>query len=1253
MNPMVNKIKTITILTLLTISVVKSHRIYTQTTTTGAIEGYVYDADGSARTGLKGALVTAINQDTDIPARARTDEFGHYVIYSIASGKYSIKCELDGYENLSDVQQDFLVIITRTSPVRGPIFTMRKLAQNAPASAAQASAAKGSSTLQPNQLAETISATRGGSFTDQEITALPLRGIRSFDSLALLLPGVAPAPETISSTPGPGMGASVGTAGQFSVNGLPSRGNNFTIDGSENFDEDIGVRRQGFVSLVPQAIESVAEYQVITSLANPQFGRGMGGMANAVSKLGGSKFHGTVYGFFNDRRLNARDFFSMEGNTLGPSVSVLQYGNAGQAVNLDGHLLTQPNPVPERLPGTRSQAGVVLGGPLGKSTQIFGSFEHQDINAVKQADFAVPTVDQRGIFGKGATGLAIGGIPAYPTTSIGDSVFSIFPWPNNPLGPYGANTRTEVIRSNSHGVIGSFKIDRQLHFWGNENFLRARYNISDDQAILPVTGQSLYSTLKSNVRTQNASIIWDFVHSNRTANQARFSYGRTALDIVNLPSNSLSPPIGTPGNSQFQLTNVPLIYNGTTSLNSNTVYRSYQDWAQVPGAQNLFPYDGSAGVLGPLGRLVVSGFSGVGYDVFNFPQNRVNNTFQFADILFLNLGSRHRLTIGVDLSRSQLNSLVERNSRSMALFGGTPNLNPNLKDPNGGEISYFRGADFAAVGSATGFFQTLNGPNAFGTIGMRFLRTDFFAADQIRVNPKLILTIGTRYSLPSVPVEVNHRIEDSFQSADVKQYIALEKGYTGVSGLEKALDGRTQIQAPDHNNIAPYFGFAWNLSDRSHTSLRGGYGIYYDQIPGVVISQSRNVFPNFLALNTGGYLLYDPRYDFEDSLTLKSTNPYYFAEPGSVNTFNTSFAPSGIPQFMADMGIGTHFGSGPAFVLPEYHLKTLYAQQWALTLDQELHHNWLLSVAYTGTRGLNLLRFSTPNLGSNSIPIVSKITVNSLVPSLYGYSVSPGTSLVAGNGTLGTNGRPYPLLGSFTSIVSDSSSIYHSLQVHLLRRFAKGLQFSAAYTWSHAIDQGSDLFDLAGSVSLPQDSFNLRAERANASYDARHRFVNSLIWDIPLFTSSRLWGGWQISEILAFSTGRPFTIYTPYDVNLDGNLSDRLNGTGGLAIVNQGPLRFTFPEDQALAQLAPVGTNGQVGRNVLWGPQSLNADLALTKRFRLKEHRSILIRTECYNFLNHANFGVPVHQLLFPSLGRSANTVSTPRAIQFSIKFAF
>src|SRR5207237_595605 len=144
-----------------------------------------------------------------------------------------------------------------------------------------------------------LSSRRSGLFDSRAIVALPLGSstlTRTFDEFAFLIPGVNPPPQAIGNSVGPGVGGGVGTSGQFSVNGLRSRANNFTVDGSDNNDEDIGVRRQGFVALNSQPIESVKEYQAITLLAPAQFGRNIGEQVNAAPKSGGRETHGTLSG---------------------------------------------------------------------------------------------------------------------------------------------------------------------------------------------------------------------------------------------------------------------------------------------------------------------------------------------------------------------------------------------------------------------------------------------------------------------------------------------------------------------------------------------------------------------------------------------------------------------------------------------------------------------------------------------------------------------------------------------------------------------------------------------------------------------------------------------------------------------------------------------------------------------------------------------------------------------------------------------
>ena len=176
------------------------------------------------------------------------------------------------------------------------------------------------------------------------------------------------------------------------------------------------------------------------------------------------------------------------------------------------------------------------------------------------------------------------------------------------------------------------------------------------------------------------------------------------------------------------------------------------------------------------------------------------------------------------------------------------------------------------------------------------------------------------------------------------------------------------------------------------------------------------------------------------------------------------------------------------------------------------------------------------------------------------------------------------------------------------RRFSRGFQSTASYTWGHAIDEVSDLFDLAGSRALPQNSFDRRAERASAS------LMSGTVWPAVLsgicrcFDAAELYGGWQLAGIFTLQTGQPFTILAPFDTNLDGNLTDRLNGRAGFREINDGLLRFEFADP--LNQLASLGKAGAEGRNTFRAPGIATLDLAATKHFRFQETRDLELRAE-------------------------------------------
>jgi hypothetical protein len=1239
----------------------------------GAISGYIHEA-GNANAPVPKARIRIVELESGFEFVTIADGKGEYLLPNLRPGVYQITAEAPNYRQISPQDKEyqagerseitgFAVFATRVSPVKPPPLSLMKLAATAPGTppgttlpgttpvagtgAGQSAASTPDSSLQ--RLVSLGDASRSANFDTRVLLGLPLAGNRSFDQLALLAPGVAPPPQAIGNTTGPGVGAGVGTSGQFAVNGLRSRANNFTVDGSDNNDEDIGVRRQGFTALVPQAVESVQNFNIFTALPTSQYGRNLGAQVNAVSRGGTQQFHGSLYGFYTDRRLKARDAFDQTGG----ADDVLRRAN-GQPVVFDPDGARTTFPLPDPLAGenpfTRGQYGFTLSGPVTKrNTLFFASFERQDVNATRESHFSVPTVGERGLFGSGETGLTVRTAnnqtrQAFPTSAVGDYYFSLLPFANNPGGPFGRNTYTEQLPASADGTIFSLKLEQPFMAYTKQHLLTGRYNFTGDATTLPVTGEAIYSSLRAKVRTQNLSLFLISTFSPVLSNEARFSYGRTRLRFDEVRNPRLLPSRALP-NTPFLL-NARCFSNATFPTDGQTSY--------VP---SCFTSETEA-FTGAIGQVIVSGFSPVGTDVFNFPQRRVNNTFQFADSLTYTR-TIHRVQAGVDTRHTQLNSELDRNFRSVAYFNGSLDVSRFFGDrqPFTPDRDYFLGADLVALGAASGFFQTFSFTND-SAIGLRYWQNNFFLLDQISLKPNFKLTLGLRYEVNTVPRESNRRIERTFTSEEVRGFIAEEKKI-GASGLERYLAGRNGIFEGDHNNFAPHFAFAWDPWRDGKTVLRGGYGIYFDQIPGAVISQSRNVFPSFLTINLAGAI--------GGSGTAGAFNPSLLSVPGTLNTLNRNlelFRGKNLVEIvlalanLRDPSLGAFYPAAPNFVLPVADLRTPSSQHWSLALERELLPNLLVSMAYVGTKGTNLLRLGTPNLGPNAIPVIDGRILQGDQIVARGFAASPSQKL--------SFQRQFPLLGSFTSIESDANSIYHSLQTEASLRLTRGVQFTSAYTWSHAIDEVSDLFPLAGARGLPQNSFNRRAERGDANFDVRHRFAQSFIWDLPFFRQvdpmqRNLLGGWQLAGIATLQTGQPFTVVSGIDVNLDGNLTDRLNTINGIREVNEGAVRYDFSLPAQMpaalnaqrALLAAAGQDGAVGRNTFRAPGIAVFDLALNKNFRFTESQNLEFRTEIFNLFNRTHFGIPIHTLFGPGLGRSVNTTVPARTVQFGIRYKF
>ena len=1266
-----------------------------QDTVTGAFEGTVTDSQTGQP--IARARIAFINRQTNFSIEKLSDSQGRFFQGLLAPGTYTIRANAQGYEPGETVQRllgmrtgdvvpvpiilDPLPAATPTTPPAPGGGSTTPPTTTPPATGAPPATVP-QQTEAETDLRGSISTRdtrRSGAFTETEVAGLPLGGTtltRTFDELALYLPDVALPPQTLGGGSGPGVGAGVGTSGQFSANGMRSRGNNFTVDGSDNNDEDIGVRRQGFFSLIPQSVESVKEYQVITLLAPAQFGRNVGAQVNAISRSGGSAHHGTLYGIFNSSQLNSRNFFDSK---LGNAVTPLTSGN--QSVILASTYNFNPNtlnfvPVNGRPITTRNgsggedsftlgEGGFVFGGPVvaGK-VFYFVSLEGQKLNATKESNFAVPTVAQRGAFGTGSSGIFFNRFRnqpefSFPTTFGGDAVFSLYPFANNPQGIYGENTYTQELPASARGAILSAKLDYLFRLGERTQSFTSRYNFTDDQRQLPVTGGALFSTLEPRVRTQNLSLFLNSELSgpnSRTAllNQLRLSYGRTRLNFDEVRDtehqiNSQQFP-GVPF-----LLNAPVIENltlpGFDSVNNRI----------IPNTGPVFYRNTGTTVedrIGPIGQVIVAGFSPIGVDVFNFPQKRVNNTYQFADQVTLKRGN-HTLLFGSDNRRTELNSILPRNFRPLLSFQGAPILGTTggLSITN----EFLDPVTLAAASAASGFFQSLTTGSDSG-VNLRFYQIDAFVQDEWRVRSNLNLSLGLRYEYNTPFRETHNRIESTFD----------DPALSLVPGLATFIAGRTRTYDSDLNNFSPRVGIAYAphwFGEPGATRLRVGYGHFNDQVLGAVVSQSRNVFPTFLTVNTaGGFgnLLFplvplsllnpsNPNLGLVHRGTLNLLDP---ATPLSQHIANINF--------LASAGGLLPGASGVEATLPSRQQKSPQAHHYTFGFEQRFGRNTFFSAAYVGTQASNLPRFSTPNLGTNAVTLIRNLSIDlqgpgRFQPQFFGIAIAPGTSISAGRdgGTEGQSfveGRPVPGVGGIQFFETTGSSRYDAMQIELRGRLSNQLQYRVGYTLSKSVDDVSDVFDLAGSTATPQNSLTFEGERAASNFDARHRFAYHALYDFPRFTNRTariVFNNLQIAGTGQFQTGQPFTVNSIFDVNLDGNLTDRLNTTDGIVVTGdrRQPLRLTTTNLAALR--APVGQDGQVGRNSFRAGNYLDMNLAFIKTFHFSDAKALVFRTEVFNFINRANFGIPVRYLEAPGFGQATSTITPGRRVQFQLKYSF
>jgi hypothetical protein len=1193
--------------------------------TGGRILGRAGDPSGAVLANVK---ITATNQATGVSRVTQSNESGDYTFLDLPVGTYSLTFELSGFKKnvRRDVSLDVNQVITLNVTMQlGATQEVVDVTSEAP-------------------LVETTSTQMGAVVNERAVNQLPLNA-RDTYQLLQLQPGV-------QSQTGSDLFYGSNNAGVVSVNGGRGRSNNFSVNGGDANDQ--------FANLpaVQPTPDSIEEFRVLTNTFDVEYGRNSGAVVNVVTKSGTNNFHGNVYEFFRNKVLNSSGYFDSQ----------------------------KPN-------FQQNQFGGTLGGPIKKDrTFFFASYEGRRIRQGISSDaISVPTDAERlgdfsgdgGAFAGAITdqtvadtlnsrsgcGAAAAGViqpgaayaDLFPNNQIPvecmdptalDMMNQFVPLANRPDGTFQTVSGIHKDRTDQFTLKFDHRInDKQnlsLYYYFNDS------NLFDPYARFQAGGATTLGfgagTLE---RYQQLNLSHNFTITNSVVNEAHFTYFRESQGSFLHPQRTSD------------------IHNVCATVSPDSCFNdtANPDFGIHPGL-------GSSREGVPF--VDVSGLFSYGNN-FEGEIPQTGNTYQGSDSLSWVKGN-HTMKFGGDLRRQLFDQTLYYNVNGLySYYGGGAN-DPLYSDAQGNELTLMPSY---LLGLPDSFSQ--------GSAQIERVRSTIFAVfaqDSWKIKKNVTLNYGLRWELFTPLTDISGHVQ-SFRPGQTSTKYPCDNTLPENCPVGLVVPGDPGVPAgltsTYYKTFAPRIGLAYSLGSSGKTSIRAGWGMFYNPMEQLVLEQ-------FSA---------EPPFGGSNIINAPLFNTPYLQQDGTVkpNPFNGIIdpPPGQDPDWQRFRPLLLYGQFQP-------HLRTQYSTQYNLNIQRQLKPDLVLQVGYVGSQGHRLLASHDVNYGNaqtcvdmqniadfyaaSDTDLSAAYTCGQFyadsafflpantIPDGYSVTMPYGSvsSVGPGNPDITLVGlRPYsspicePTTGAgcpgdgtsvFSSIFAEdtiANSNYNSLQAMLEKRFSRGLQAQVAYTFSKSFDQAS-------SFEGELNPLDFHRTYSLSQFDARHRLVLSYFWQLPVPKYSGFAGkmldGWDLSGIYTYQTGFPIRITSSSDNELmysaffeyPGEPDQVMPFKSGRTTTADGVFYFdgtTFSEDNTFGRI------GNARRTYCCGPPINNFDFALHKVLPLSEDKRFEFRAEFFNLFNHPQFNNPDGNITDGSDFGRVLRAKEPREIQLALKFYF